>query len=91
MARTERDMEIVNKLGLHARPAMQFVETAKKFESAICIHKDDLAVDGKNIMEMMMLAAMAGTHLRVCADGPDAEEALDALAEIVKDGFGEEI
>ena len=87
----ERDVKIVNKLGLHARPSMQFVETAKKFESTIRVSKEDLAVDGKSIMDMMMLAATAGTILRIQANGHDADAALDALEKLVQSGFGEEI
>jgi len=86
----ERDVKIVNKLGLHARPAMQFVNTAKQFKSTIRVLKDEQAVDGKSIMEMMILAATPGTKLRIRAQGPDAERALDALEQLIQSKFDEE-
>lgn len=81
---------IVNKLGLHARPAMCFVDAAMPFESGVTVKKDDQAVDGKSIMQMMMLAATKGTVLEIIADGPDAPLAIEALKKLVDAGFDED-
>ena len=78
---------IINKLGLHARPAMQFVDVANQFKSGIKVWKGDQCVDGKSIMQMMMLAAVAGTQLSIVAEGDDAGAALER---IVLERFGEE-
>ena len=85
----ERSVKIVNKLGIHARPAAEIVKTAAKFGSNITIVRDDLEVNGKSIMGVMMLAAEQGAMIDLRADGPDAEAALDALAAVIADGFGE--
>ena len=81
---------IVNKLGLHARPAMCFVDVARQFGSNITVKRGEQAVDGKSIMQMMLLAATKGTKLEMCCDGQDAEKAAGALAELVARGFEEE-
>lgn len=86
----EKEVEIVNKLGIHARPATKFVETAEKFQSNIIVEKDGFEVNGKSILGMMMLVAPKGTKIKIKADGPDEEEALKALVKLVEDGFGEE-
>ena len=86
----DRQVIIQNKLGLHARPAMQFVDVANQFQSGIKVWKGDQVVDGKSIMQMMMLAATAGTPLKIVADGEDAEKALTALENLIKGRFGEE-
>lgn len=83
-------MKIVNKYGLHARPAMQFVETANRFVCKIEVSNASLSVDAKSIMSVMRLAATKGTVLQVVADGEDAQPAVEALAKLVEDGFGEE-
>lgn len=83
-------VKIFNKLGMHARPAMSFVELANTFKSTVTVRKASQAVDGKSIMQMMMLAATKGTQLEIEASGPDAEQALDQLAALVKRGFDEE-
>lgn len=85
----ERAVQIVNKNGLHARPAAEIVKLAAKFQSEITIVKDDLDVNGKSIMGVMMLAAEHGSTILLRADGPDANEALDALATLVSNKFGE--
>ncbi len=85
----ERTVTIVNKVGLHARPAAQIVKLASRFKSDITLTRDDLEVNGKSIMGVMMLAAERGTPLLLRAEGPDAEPALDALAQLIADGFGE--
>ena len=83
---------IANKLGLHARPATLFVEAAKQYESDIAVRRVDHreAVNGKSILEMMMLAATQGTDLEVTATGTDADAAIQALGELVKSKFEEE-
>ena len=86
----DRQVTIQNKLGLHARPAMQFVDVANQYQSGIKVCKGDQVVDGKSIMQMMMLAATAGTILKVVAEGDDAQAALDALEQLVNGRFGEE-
>jgi phosphocarrier protein len=83
-------VKIVNRLGLHARPAMTFVDVASTFQSAIRVCKGDTDVDGKSIMQMMMLAASQGSELTISADGPDADAALAALRRLVESGFDEE-
>jgi len=81
---------IVNRLGLHARPAMAFVDCAAAFRSAVSVRKGETEVDGKSIMQMMMLAATKGTTLDITVDGDDADAACDAISRLVSDGFGEE-
>ena len=85
----ERTVMIENKNGLHARPAAEIVKLAAKFASEITIVKDDLDVNGKSIMGVMMLAAEHGSSITFRAEGPDAEQALDALTTLVNNKFGE--
>ena len=85
----ERSVQIVNRNGLHARPAAEIVKAASKFKSDITITRDDLEVNGKSIMGVMMLAAEFGSTLVLRASGPDESEALDALAKIIAAKFGE--
>lgn len=81
---------ITNKLGLHARPAMCFVDAAMPFKSAITVKRADQTVDGKSIMQMMMLAATKGTELEILADGEDAEAAVVVLKKLVESCFDED-
>ena len=85
----ERNVVVKNKLGLHARPAAEIVKTAGKFKSQITILRDDMEVNGKSIMGVMMLTAEKGTTLTVRADGDDAIQALDAIEKLVDGKFGE--
>lgn len=85
----ERTVRIVNRMGFHARPAAEFVKLASRFTSEIWVKKDDLDVNGKSIMGVLMLAAEQGTRLVIRAEGMDAEAALDALASLVDRGFEE--
>lgn len=85
----ERSAPIVNRLGLHARPAAEFVKIANRFKAHIVVKKDELEVNGKSIMGMMMLAAECGSALVIRADGDDAEQAVEALLALVAAGFGE--
>ena len=85
----ERDVKIINKLGIHARPAAEIVKTAGKFKSSITIVRDDLEVNAKSIMGVMMLAAENGATIVLRAIGDDAEAALDALMAVIANKFGE--
>ena len=85
----ERSVQIVNRNGLHARPAAEVVKAAAKFKSEITIVRDDLEVNGKSIMGVMMLAAEFGATLTIRANGPDAPQAVDAIAQLIAQKFGE--
>lgn len=85
----ERSIQIVNKHGLHARPAAEMVKAASRFKSDITISRDDLEVNGKSIMGVMMLAAEHGATITLRASGPDADDALESLAALVASRFGE--
>ncbi|QOV91364.1 HPr family phosphocarrier protein [Humisphaera borealis] len=100
-----RDIVVSNKLGLHARPAMQFVDLANQFASNITVRKaaipaganpdeqpaeDAVDADGKSVMQMIILAATEGTTLKIEAEGEDAEKAVRELAELFDSKFGEE-
>ncbi len=81
---------IRNRFGLHARAAAQFVQLASKFASEIFVDKNGQEVNGKSIMGILILAASQGAEITVRAEGPDAEGALNALGELINNGFGEE-
>jgi phosphocarrier protein len=85
----EQAVQILNKNGLHARPAAEMVKAAAKFKSDITISREDIEVNGKSIMGVMMLAAECGSTILVRASGPDAQEAVTALATLVATRFGE--
>lgn len=85
----ERTVTIVNKNGVHARPAAEIVKAAGKFASDVTIVRDDLEVNGKSIMGVMMLAAECGANITLRATGPDADAAVDAIAQLVAAKFGE--
>lgn len=85
----ELAVTIMNRNGLHARPAAELVRAAARFKSDITLVRDDLEVNGKSIMGVMMLAAECGSTLIVRASGPDEEEALRTIAEIIENKFGE--
>jgi phosphocarrier protein len=89
MAVVERMVEIVNPLGLHARPSAEFVKLASRFRSDVSVSKDGLDVNGKSIMGVMTLAAECGSQLTIRVEGDDAEAAAAALAELVAKGFSE--
>ncbi len=80
---------IVNKLGLHARPAALLVTAASRFQSEVYFTKDGLRINGKSIMGVMMLAAEIGTDLLVEVTGPDEDQALEAILKVIESGFGE--
>ena len=85
----ERTVQIVNKNGIHARPAAEIVKLAAKYKSDITVVRDDLEVNGKSIMGVMMLAAECGSSILIRAEGPDASEALEALTNLIAGKFGE--
>jgi phosphocarrier protein HPr len=86
----ERNVEVINKLGLHARPSALLVQKASKFKSEITLEKEGQKVNGKSIMGVMMLAAEKGSILIIRAEGEDENEAVAALVEVVLSKFGEE-
>ena len=85
-----RHVTIPNKYGLHARPAAELVKLASRFKADVWVGKEDLEVNGKSIMGVLMLAAERGSTLAIRAAGEDAEDAVNALAALVGSGFGEE-
>jgi phosphocarrier protein len=87
---SELQLVIRNQLGLHARACALFVKTASKFRSEVFVSRDDLEVNGKSIMGVMMLAAEEGATITVRAKGPDEKEALEAIRELVDGKFGGE-
>jgi len=86
----EKEFTIVNRLGLHARAAAQLVQTAGRFSADVLVRKEDLEVNGKSIMGILMLAAPKGSMISVSVNGEDETEALKALEELINDGFGED-
>ena len=90
MARLSKTLTILNEVGLHARPASMIVKRLLQFESEVFIEKDGRKVNGKSIMGILMLAAGKGSRIRVEADGSDAQEALDAVEQLILSKFGEE-
>lgn len=89
MTMAERIVAIVNPLGLHARPAAEFVKLASSYQSEITVQKDGMVVNGKSIMGVMTLAAECGSKLTIRAEGQDAEQALVALVALVENGFSQ--
>lgn len=93
MPTASKEIVVSNKLGLHARPAMQFVDLANQFASRIIVRKggdEPGEADGKSVMQMIILAATEGTPLQIEADGEDAHHAVEKLAELFENRFGEE-
>jgi phosphocarrier protein len=90
MATIEKTVEIINRLGLHARASAKLVTLASKFTSDVRAKKDGREVSAKSIMGVMMLAAAKGSSITLLAEGEDATEAIQALSQLVADKFGEE-
>jgi len=93
MPKASREILVSNTLGLHARPAMQFVDLANQFKSRVMVYKggdEPAEADGKSVMQMIILAATQGTPIRIEAEGDDAEKAVVKLAELFESKFGEE-
>jgi phosphocarrier protein len=85
----ERDVEVVNAHGIHARPAAEIVKLATKFTAHITLSRDSMEVNAKSIMGVMMLAAECGATVTIKADGADEQKALDAMASLIASRFGE--
>ena len=83
-------LQITNELGMHARAATKFVQTANKYQSAVTVEKDGQSVNGKSIMGVLMLVAAKGSWISVRCEGPDAADAMVALASLIQDKFGED-
>ncbi|MBW6511822.1 MAG: HPr family phosphocarrier protein [Desulfuromonadaceae bacterium] len=86
----EGTFTIVNRLGLHARAAAQFVQTANRFTANVHVEKEGEEVNGKSIMGILMLAAPKGSSIKITVSGDDADEAYRELAALIEDGFGED-
>lgn len=86
----EREVQILNQLGLHARASAKLTQTASRFAADVWLSRDGRRVNGKSIMGVMMLAAAKGTSLKLEVDGPDEQEAVAALTTLIADKFGEE-
>ncbi len=82
-----REFEIRNRQGIHARPASLFVKIASRYDANVTVQKDDSRVSGKSIMSLLTLAASCGTRLKVTAQGEDAEEAMEELAQLIENNF----
>jgi phosphocarrier protein len=85
-----RTVEILNERGLHARASAKFVKLASEFDAEVTVSRDEQKVDARSIMGLMMLAAGPGSSIDIAAEGPDAQAAIDALAELVAGRFDEE-
>lgn len=85
-----RELKITNKRGLHARAAARFVKIAEQFDAEVAVNKDGETVSGRSILGLMMLAASPGTSIFVNAEGPEADDALDALEALVSNRFDED-
>jgi phosphocarrier protein len=86
----QRELVVINKLGIHARPAALFVKAANRFSSNVLVKKDGEEINGKSIMGLMLLAAGCGSRLKVTATGADAGELIKALEELIARKFDEE-
>ncbi|HEX8979620.1 MAG TPA: HPr family phosphocarrier protein [Parasulfuritortus sp.] len=86
----EKEIQITNKLGLHARASAKLTQTAARFQSEVWVSRNGRRVNGKSIMGVMMLAAAKGTSITVDVDGEDEEAAMTAIVELIADKFGEE-
>ena len=86
---TEKTVKVINENGMHMRPSMMLTDRAAEFESDITMEKDGTEVNAKSIMHLTMLAATCGQEVTIRAEGPDEEEAVEALAAIIEEGFSE--
>jgi phosphocarrier protein len=91
MARAERDVQVRNRLGMHARAAVRFVQIANGYRCEVKVVKDGQEANGKSIMGLLTLVAAHGVTMKLVCEGEDAEQALIALADLVASGFGEGI
>jgi phosphocarrier protein HPr len=88
--KAEKEVTIVNRLGLHARPAALFVKVASRYRSDVWVKKESEEVNGKSIMGLMMLAAGQGSKLQIRCEGPDAERALEEIEQLIQARFNED-
>ncbi|MFL6569858.1 MAG: HPr family phosphocarrier protein [Chthoniobacterales bacterium] len=88
--RIEKEVTIVNRLGMHARPAAMFVRIASRYRSEVWVEKDGEQINGKSIMGLMMLAAGQGSKLKLCCEGADAAKAVEELEQLIADKFNED-
>ena len=88
--KAEKEIPVVNRLGLHARPAALFVKVASRFRAEVWVKKESEEVNGKSIMGLMMLAAGQGSKLHVRCEGPDADKAIEEIEALIKAGFNED-
>jgi phosphocarrier protein HPr len=86
----EKEVAIVNRLGMHARPAAMFVRVASRFRCEVWVEKEGERINGKSIMGLMMLAAGQGSKLLICCEGPDADKALEEIEELIAGKFNED-
>ena len=86
----ERNIEIINKLGLHARAATKFANTANQFACSVEVRFADKHIDGKSIMSLMLLAAAKGSLIRLVTEGDDAQQAMDSLVHLINNRFDED-
>src|SRR6476661_2567219 len=86
----EKEVTIVNRLGMHARPAAMFVRVASRFRCEVWVEKEGEKINGKSIMGLMMLAAGQGSKLLICCEGTDADKVLEELEELIQQKFNEE-
>src|SRR4051812_37301190 len=88
--RIEKEVTIVNRLGMHARPAAMFVRIASRYRCEVWVEKDGEQINGKSIMGLMMLAAGQGSKLKLCCEGADAAKAVEELEQLIADKFNED-
>jgi phosphocarrier protein HPr len=89
-AKVSKQVTVINKLGIHARPAAVFAKTANRFKSDVFVEKDGETINAKSIMGLMMLAAGPGSKLLILANGPDATDAVKAIEDLIASKFGED-
>src|SRR3954467_4664382 len=88
--RIEKEVTIVNRLGMHARPAAMFVRIASRYRSDVWVEKEGEKINGKSIMGLMMLAAGQGSTLNICCEGPDADKVMEELEQLIQQKFNED-
>jgi phosphocarrier protein HPr len=88
--KVEKEITIVNRLGLHARPAAMFVRVATRYRADVWVEKEGEQINGKSIMGLMMLAAGQGSKLKICCEGPDSDKLMEELEELIASKFNED-
>ncbi|HEX4640194.1 MAG TPA: HPr family phosphocarrier protein [Chthoniobacterales bacterium] len=86
----EKEIAIINRLGLHARPAAMFVRIASRYRSEVWVEKEGERINGKSIMGLMMLAAGQGSKLKICCEGADADKVMEELEQLIQQKFNED-